>query len=99
MAKESSFTDTCFTHDDNRDVEADALNNQAHLKEIVDIDYISFLAVYFVLSVTRYVSQNLRCSFHPFVALSLFLKRCDILLFEQLIDWHIVNSLKEPVRL
>ena len=45
MPQNSGFTDTCLTHYDDRNVESNSLDYEAHLKEVIDINNISSFTV------------------------------------------------------
>ena len=45
MSENGSFTDTGLTHYNDRNIESNSLNYEAHLKEVIDINNISFFTI------------------------------------------------------
>jgi len=59
MSQQSSFANTCLTHNNNRNIQSHSLGYQTHFKEVIYVDDISFFTIYFIIVISRYIVQYL----------------------------------------
>lgn len=52
VAEKGSFPDTCFSHNDDRNIKTYSLDHEAHLEEVIDVYDISFFAINLIVPVS-----------------------------------------------